>query len=511
MDFNAWVESQGFDVESLSAPQKAALQIAWRASQNDDRPTPPPEPAPASTPGPRQADDLDVIASRTRAENARRQRITELAAGFLAANPAIVDRIEPISRLAIDGNWDVQRAELEMLKASRLQGPHLHMPSAPQVTGEVLEAAVCRAGGLADIESHYSDRTLSAVDKKFRGGIGLHELIEGAARQNGLRDASVKHSLRSTLRAAFFEAPVPTPGASVGPSTISVSGILSNVGNKFLRDGFNAVEGVWRDIAAIRNFNDFKAHTTYAMTGDLTFKKVAPGGEIKHGTLGNETYTNQADTYGIVIGLDRRDVVNDDLGAFTSLNRKIGRGGAIGFNEIFWTAFLASHTTFWTTGRLNYDDGTDTAFGADGLTAAMILWDAKTDPDGKPLGTMPTILLVPPAHRMTARRLMVSSGTNKDTELGDTNVWAGKFKDVCSTYLANSAMGGGYSALAWYLLADPNDIPTIEAGFLNGMQMPTVESVDMDADRLGLVVRGYYDFGCAKQEYRGSYRFKGEA
>lgn len=29
-------------------------------------------------------------------------------------------------------------------------------------------------------------------------------------------------------------------------------------------------------------------------------------GEIKHGTLGNETYSNKADTYGLMLAVDRR-------------------------------------------------------------------------------------------------------------------------------------------------------------------------------------------------------------
>ena len=28
--------------------------------------------------------------------------------------------------------------------------------------------------------------------------------------------------------------------------------------------------------------------------------------EIKHGTLGNETYSNRADTYGLMLSIDRR-------------------------------------------------------------------------------------------------------------------------------------------------------------------------------------------------------------
>jgi len=301
--------------------------------------------------------------------------------------------------------------------------------------------------------------------------------------------------------------------ANVGPSTLSISGILSNTANKFLREGWEGVESAWRSITSIRSVSDFKTITSYSLTGDLAYEKLAPGGEIKHGTLGNETYTNQADTYAKFLGIDRRDLINDDLGALTRVRTRLGRGGALKLNEVFWTEFLADHSTFFPTDAslLNYDAGTDTAFTADGLTAAEVFWDAKTDPDGKPLAIMARYLLVPPAYKNAARRLMGSPNTMKDSDLGNNNPHAGKYEVVSSVYLANSAMGGGYSALAWYMIADPLDLPVIETCFLNGNETPIIEDVELDSDRLGMAMRAYHDFGVNKQEYRAALKLKGEA
>jgi hypothetical protein len=76
--------------------------------------------------------------------------------------------------------------------------------------------------------------------------------------------------------------------------------------------------------------------------------------------------------------------------------------------------------------------------------------------------------------------------------------------------LANSNYTG-YSALKWYLLADPQDLPAIEIVFLNGNEQPTVETADADFNTLGIRMRGFHDFGVAKQEYRGGVAMKGEA
>ena len=41
--------------------------------------------------------------------------------------------------------------------------------------------------------------------------------------------------------------------------------------------------------------------TSYRLIGTDQYEQVAPGGNLKHGTLGNETYTNKADTYGLML------------------------------------------------------------------------------------------------------------------------------------------------------------------------------------------------------------------
>lgn len=510
MEFQQWLTANGFDPATLSEAQKVKLQAAWRAEQA-------PVAAPVATVAPAtpaakpaQPSSFDERMKAIEEENERRAFIEDATATAAQQNIGNAEKIRQITELgqaAIDDpKMDRRSFELAMLRMVRASGPFIHTPRGSQINNQVIEAAVCRAGGLKSLEKDFNEKALEASHEKFRNGIGLLELVSLCAQQNGWRGSNVKSDIRGALRAAFSGG-VGSPMADVGPSTLSISGILSNVANKFVREAFMFVEDTWSRIAAKRNVSDFKQITTYSLTGDNTYEQVAPGGELKHGTLGNETYTNQADTYGKILGIDRRDLINDDLNALSSASRRLGRGGALKLNDVFWTAFLAN-SSFFTTGHSNYDDGSDTLMDLTGLANAHTLFTLQVDPDSKPTGTQPAIVLVPPQLWPAAWTYLIAAPP------GDTTVtkspWTGMFRLEQSRYLANSAFTG-YSAKAWYMLADPNDLPVIEVAFLNGMEMPTVETADMDFDRLGIALRGYHDFGASLQEYRGGVKMKGEA
>ncbi|MFM2093817.1 MAG: hypothetical protein RIS70_941, partial [Planctomycetota bacterium] len=321
---------------------------------------------------------------------------------------------------------------------------------------------------------------------------------------NGYTGRNFRDS-RNVLRYAFGR----TIEASF--SNIDIGGILSNVANKFLLEGFFSVERTWRNICAVRNVSDFKTVTSYRLVGKDQYELVAPGGELKHGTLGNESYTNKADTYGLMLAIDRRDIINDDLGAITTVPRKLGRGSGLKINDIFWSTFM-NNASFFTAGNKNYLTGADTALNIDGLTKAEVAFMDLTDTDGKPIGIMPSVMLVPTALSAIGSQLYKSlelRDTTASTKFPVANPHQGKFRVEVSRYLANSSYTG-YSAKAWYLLAEPGDLPVIEVAFLNGQEAPTIETADADFNVLGVQMRGYHDFGVALQDPRGAIKSKGE-
>ena len=500
MSFEQWLAAAGFaDPTALTEQQKTSLLAAWKA-----------EAASVAGASADQTRSLDEVTAAGRAEQERRRKITDVVAGVITDTPAMLDTAEALGRQAIEGGWAVERLELELLRASRPKAPSIIVRHEPEMTGEVIEAAVCQKGRLPNIEQHFSPRVLEAAQRRWRHGLGLGELVLTAAHRNGYRGLSLSGDLETILRAAFR----PEVRAGVtGPSTYSLPNILANIANKYLRVGFMSVDQAWSQIASTRSVSDFKQITTPTLTGSLIYKKLPPGGEIEHGDIGERVYNNQADTQARMLGIDRRDLINDDLGALTTAGQRLGRGAALRLNEMFWTAFL-NNSAFFAAGNNNVTTGAGSALSLAALADADRVFRLQTDPDGQPLGIFPAILLVPTALRITALNLMnstivVATNTGTATTLTpNSNVLSGAYTVVSSPYMSNAAFTGN-STTAWYLLASPADLPVIEVVALNGNYMPTVETTDADFNTLGIALRGFIDVGVALQEFRAGVRAAG--
>lgn len=507
MNFEQWLAAKGLESETLSDAMRTTLQAAWRAEVN---------PSPGGGGGKKPEDDYEKTMEGFRQEEERVKRITRMTAEAIEASPNRREEMDAIGRKAIANKWDDLKTENALLRAGRPDAPTQLTTSAGTPSALVLEAAFAQATGLRSVEKEYPEKVLEAAFKQYGGGLTICTLMDVVARQNGYRGTvPTKVNMEKVMRFAFRNDM--NDGDHIdrrqdsGVSTISISGILSNVGNKKVRDSFNSVDQAWREIAAIGSVSDFKTMTSYSLTGDMVYKEIAPGGFIDHATLGEVSYTNQAKSFGRMLGLDRRDLINDNAGALDKVYNKMGRGGAIALNKYFWGKFL-NNSSFFSVGNANVSTGAGSALGLAGLKAADGVFAVQTDPDGNLLGTTPTILLVPSALRVDAWNLVNSTDTNAtttaDAPIPARNPFTGKFKAVHSAYLQDSTLTG-YSAAAWYLLADPMDMPVIEVVFLFGRQIPLVTSTDADFNQEGLQVKGVHDFGAELQEKRGGVRSAG--
>jgi len=404
-------------------------------------------------------------------------------------------KYDDIEAKAIAEGWDQSKCELEVLRASR---PNVNIITSQKITAtpKVYEAVALMASGIAGsrLEKFYDNQTLDQADKLR--GIGIQEYCEQIC---AMQLPRFRRDASAWLSAAF--------------STASLPGILSNVANKMLLEGYSYIEDAWRKICKIASVNDFKEHSRYRMTGSFKFEQVGADGELKHGKIDEQKYGQKADTHGIMFALTRQMIINDDLAAFTDVPRQIGMGAAEAIADAVWALLLSNPLSFFSAAHKNYKDGADTALSGDSLTDAEVVFGEQTKPNGKPLGIQPSIILVPTALRVPADLLMKSPMLNETTTANkgkpSSNPHIGKYDVVSSSYLSNSSFTG-YSSKAWYLFADPNRLPALEVAFLNGIDQPIVEKTDADFNTLGIQFRGFIDFGVREQDYRGAVKFKGE-
>ena len=411
-----------------------------------------------------------------------------------AEEPIVAAAVEATASVAVETKPEVDHtsviAELtkkvetmEKLIATRDErpaAPAIHMVQPTSRSPEVIEAAFALQGSLPNVEKMYDAKTLEAA-AKIQRTTSLGEVLLSAAEEGGYTGSRrlTAATLQPILKAAW--------------ATHAISGILSGTVNKFLLAGFNGVESSWRSISSVRSVNDFKALTSYRLNGGMVFEKVAPGGELKNAAVSDESRTISAETYGIMTSVTRNDLINDDLGALTAVPQKLGRGGALKLNSVFWASFQ-DDSTFFTTGRGN-KKATAGALSLANLKAIATLFRKLKDPDGNPVAVEPRVLLVPSDIELAAAEIMGSALliSGNTTAAPNVNVLAGRYQVVSTSYLS--------SAEDYYLLASPADMPVMEVAFLNGVQSPIVETAEADFNTLGVQMRGYFDFGVAKAEY----------
>jgi hypothetical protein len=490
----AWAEAMGLDVDNATSEQIATIEANYNNRQT-----------PKATVTPTLADGIEA----RKVEKARVDAITEYALNACEKHPFQMDAVKDLAQKAIDKKWTVDKFRLELMESTTPAGHGVFGDrEGSRITNRILEAAVCQTGRLDNHEDLFRDEELQAAHDRFPHGIGLNQLILMGAENNGYRS---NHSSVVTLEAqrAAFGMTGPQSIHANAFSTVSIPNVLAATANKFLREGWDAVDMTPMAIASVRPVRDFKQITTVSLTGHLMFEELGASGEIKHGEIADMTYTNQADTYARMLAITRKDIINDDLGALTSVPRRLGRGGALKLNDIFWTAFL-NNTSFFASGNSNVNTGVaDMTIG--GLEATETIFLDQTDPDSKPLGVQAKILLVPTALKAAAMALMASErvidGTSTGKQ-GDANIYRGRFRVESSPYMSNASYTG-YSAAAWYMLAEPAELPVVEIVALNGNVEPVVETADASFNVLGIQMRGYSDVGVSQQEYRGGVRADG--
>ena len=281
--------------------------------------------------------------------------------------------------------------------------------------------------------------------------------------------------------------------------------ILGNTVGRVLRDAYQAAPSGIRRLGRQTSARDFRSVNKIMLGEAPLLEKLNEHGEIKAGTMAEAREAYKIETWAKKIGITRQVLVNDDLGAFSDLARRMGQGAAETEARILVTLLEANSgngpTLSDTKALFHADHGNKSASGSvisdATLSAARLALRTQKGMDGRIIPVTPKNLLVPPALETVAEKWLA---TIAPATAADVNPFSGAMSLVVEPRLS--------SATRWYVTADPGEIDGLEFAYLSGNEGPQVESRSgWDVD--GVEIRVILDFGAGFIDHRGWFQNAG--
>lgn len=289
--------------------------------------------------------------------------------------------------------------------------------------------------------------------------------------------------------------------------------LLEAVPNKIFLAQYALAPVTWPLWAGRKSVTDFRTSGFYRPGTFGALDAVTEAGEIKHKNVPDgEKRTMTPGTKGNIIGITRRALVNDDLGAFTSLAAGLGLSAAFTVEADAFAMVTANSGL-----GLSYDANPlfHSSRANIGPTGAMSVttWDGaravmakQKDPSANQfLALRPAVWLGPVELGGSAKQFNQSTTDPRDNKAqGISNIVQNMVGTIVdSPYLSAS------SDKRHYFLADPNLFPVFAVGFINGMEAPTIEtyqSFNYDGVQMKIIL----DYGTAVLDYRGAVTCAGQ-
>ena len=275
--------------------------------------------------------------------------------------------------------------------------------------------------------------------------------------------------------------------------------ILGDTVGRVLRDAYQAAPSGIRRLSRQTTARDFRAVNKIMLGEAPLLEKLNEHGEIKAGTMAEAREAYKVETWARKIGITRQVLVNDDLGAFADLARRMGQAAAETEARILVTLLEAGSGNGPTLSDgktlFHADHGNKAGTGAvisdATLSAARLALRTQKGIEDRTIRVTPRNLLVPPALETTAEKWLASIAP---ATAADVNPFSGSLSLVVEPRLS--------SATRWYVTADPGEIDGLEFAYLSGAEGPQVESRSgWDVD--GVEIRVILDFGAGFIDHRG--------
>lgn len=456
-------------------------EIAAAAAAEAERvralnPTPPPAPAPASATA--TPDAAAILAGE-------RSRVAEITTCVRAANiddQSFLDNLintgatADAARSAIFGHMIAQQTAIRGQQTG----------FAHRITAD--ETDKIRSAMSIAIE-HRSNPSIALADgaEAFRG-MTLLDMGRECIERTGVKT-------RGMSRREIAEAALGSTRAAGMNSTSDFPQILGNTVNRVLRAEYDLQMRTFTAWASRGTARDFRTMTRVSLGEVGDFKEVKEGGEYEYTTLGEAGESYKVVKFGQMIAITWEAMINDDLGAFSRIPRKIAAAAARKQSDLVYgilttnanmadgvPLFHANHNNLLTGAAINIDSM--------GLQRKAMRNQKGIDKKDF-LNLTPSFLITGPNYEQLA--LQYTSTNFTANVAGNQNVWAGLVKPIIEPRITDNS---------WYFAASPNAIDTIEYSFLEGEgELFTEQRQGFDVD--GMEIKARMVFGAKAIDWRG--------
>jgi ATP-dependent protease ClpP protease subunit len=350
------------------------------------------------------------------------------------------------------------------------------------------------------------DLTRSAMANAIQARAGLVQPTDG----NPYRGMTMGEIARACVQATGTNVAgmdrMQIVGLAFTHSTSDFPSLLGDASRRAVLQGYQEAEENFDQFTRAVNVPDFKPTNLVGLGAFSDLDIVPEGGEYKHGTFSEQSQAMKIVTYGKLFTITRQAIINDDLGIFSDVPRKMGQAARrtlakavfelINGNPILADGkplFHADHGNLLPAALISTSS-------VGGMQARM---RRQKDKDGNLIQVPMKGLLTPVALGERARAVRtaefaVGSGGERDpnTVRNTFEVWDhGRLDEK--------------SAEAWYGVANPAFVDGIVVGYLDGNQSPYLEQEQgFTVDGVAWKVR--LDAAPAIADYRGIYKNPGK-
>ncbi len=286
-------------------------------------------------------------------------------------------------------------------------------------------------------------------------------------------------------------------------TTSDFPNILANVANKTLRQAYEAAPRTFvpfcRQVTAL----DFKPVNRIQLSDIAALQRTNENGEFVRIYVSDSKESYALTTWGGIVPITRKVVLNDDLQALTRIPAGLGIAAATLESDAVWAVITAN---------ANMADGlalfhathknlsaTNALAAVANITTARKLMRKQTAPKGTILNLVPKFLIIPAALEGIAVQLTNPVNLAATASSADVPAFVRAMVPIVEPRLdAVPAVGD----TNWYTAADPSTIDTIEYCYLEGQQgvyIETRQGFEVD----GVEIKARLDFAAAAIDHRG--------